>query len=170
MRFPHESAGCRLSEQCSLSTKAFRTDRRCRSNPIIGSVIPRIRCQDAGSRKNRMPAIAMSAAPPANIAGAVGRSHERTRHPSNVTKFFMDNSWAASVRSTEIGLDNYRSTQMRVACKCHINAHADEDRARKIRRAVRESGESFKAFRGVADAPRGQRARRDEREREADTE
>ena len=43
--------------------------RRNKSNPVIASMIPRIRCQDAGSRKNKIPAMAMMAAPQARIAG-----------------------------------------------------------------------------------------------------
>src|SRR5438874_8541463 len=42
---------------------------RSRNKPMIANAIPAILCHDGGSRKNRIPAMAMIAAPPAKIAG-----------------------------------------------------------------------------------------------------
>ena len=43
--------------------------RRSRNSPPMASVTPSNRCHDGGSRKNKIPAMAMMAAPPAKIAG-----------------------------------------------------------------------------------------------------
>src|SRR4029450_9879907 len=42
---------------------------RSKNNPMMANVTPTILCHDGGSRKKRIPAIAMIAAPPARIAG-----------------------------------------------------------------------------------------------------
>jgi hypothetical protein len=42
---------------------------RRKNSPTIANATPTKRCQDGGSRKNKMPAMAMIAAPLAEIAG-----------------------------------------------------------------------------------------------------
>ena len=42
---------------------------RSKNNPTIAKATPASRCHDGGSRKNKIPAMAMMAAPPAKIAG-----------------------------------------------------------------------------------------------------
>ena len=40
-----------------------------KNKPIMANATPKIRCHDGASRKNKMPATAIIAAPPAKIAG-----------------------------------------------------------------------------------------------------
>src|SRR5207249_2838865 len=58
---------CRLTDGQFAVTVVVKQRRQ--TNPARASKIPRGRCQDSASRKNKIPAIAMVAAPPARIAG-----------------------------------------------------------------------------------------------------
>ena len=48
---------------------SFGNYLRSKNKPIMANATPTIRCHDGDSRKNKMPAMAMIAAPPARIAG-----------------------------------------------------------------------------------------------------
>ena len=48
---------------------SFGNYLRSKNKPIMANATPTILCHDGGSRKKRIPAIAMIAAPPAKIAG-----------------------------------------------------------------------------------------------------
>jgi len=48
---------------------AARFYLRSKNKPTMANATPAILCHDGGSRKKRMPAMAMIAAPPARMAG-----------------------------------------------------------------------------------------------------
>src|SRR5437867_11532327 len=60
--------------------------------------------------------------------------------------------------------------QMQITGEGDVSAHANQNRARKIRCAVSEIGKSFESFRGLTRAPGSERAGGDQRKRQADAE
>ena len=48
---------------------SFGNYLRSKNKPRMANATPTIRCQDGGSRKKRIPAMAMIAAPPARMTG-----------------------------------------------------------------------------------------------------
>ena len=56
---------------------------RSKNKPMIANATPMILCHDGASRKNKMPAIAMMAAPPAKIAGTTDSGPPRWKRRKN---------------------------------------------------------------------------------------
>jgi hypothetical protein len=54
-----------------------------KNNPMMANVIPTSLCHDGASRKNKMPARAMIAAPPAKIAGTADSGPPRWKRRKN---------------------------------------------------------------------------------------